>query len=605
MARLWLLTALLLITNTLRAFPVNGEKSPPVPPGAKVSLEADASEYFLGDSVLLHFTLRNTGPEPFDYSYGWDYRGVNRSLRFKFRVFDEKGTELPDPFPNPMCMGGLGGTWPLEPGKVLTFSLPLFRYWHFDKPGTYTIRVHHDFGWNKGEGEYPYAEIKLTLKMPDDAEAERVVNRLDKLPKENPGSVGERDKDFADWSGLRYGVYLKPLLKRVRQNPQRYLEGIDIIPTIEATRALIELAGDSNPELRQQAAKLLRKRVGGQYPDVRDYPLWGGIYISTFTARVWSPDLRDPLRSAGKNLIRDADQETVAAGAWLLQYVAQPEDAPVILDALEKALNVTATPRTGEKANPLNFPSPLMELLDAANTAYQRGYQPDHLYADARFLLYFHRLSVTRPDPMPDGWLRTLDAFGTGSRYAVRERALASIPPSVPDDCVKYVQRAFNDPDAGVLLLACELAGNSKRREFLKPVLEVLQTTRQDWIIREAGNSACILGGQYEASLICANRLAEDGFFGLALEVLVRNLDGLGGSGGGRTDLTRGERIALREAWQQFLTVNAAALKSGKRIHYQDPTVTRELFGRARSWDMPDGSTWPTSIEEQNRPPAK
>ncbi len=587
----------------------DSKKLPPIPPGAKVTLETDQTEYFLGESVQLHFILHNTGTEPFTYSHGGDYRGINRHLRFKFRVFDEKGNELPDPFPDWMCHGGLGETPTLKPDDTATFSLLLFRYWYFDKPGIYTIRVHHDFGWDKNKEEYPWAEIKLTLKMPNDAEAERIVGQLDqlaKLPEESAYSEGKRHKPFADWSGLRYDVYLKPLLKRVRSHPQRYLDGISVIPTAEATLTLVKLTAGSSGEFRLRAANLLVRRINNQYQGALKFPSSQEGYAATFAAQAESPDLRGTVRALGKELIQDTDRSTVAAGARLLQHVAQLEDAAAILDALDKALEITVSPRTGERANPLNFPSPVMELLNTANALCQRGYQPENnLSGSARFLIYFHHLSLTHPDPMPDNWLKILDTFGRDSSYAIRERALASIPSSVPDNCVKYVQRAFEDPDAGVLFTACKLATSSKRREFFKPLLEVLQTTHQRWIVQQAADGACALNGQYEASLICANRLPEDGFLSLSLDVLARNIDGIGGGHSGRTDLSRGERLAIRDAWRQFLTANAAELKSGKRFHYQDPAVSRALFGRSRAWQLPDGSFWPMSPMEQSNAPAR
>ncbi len=582
----------------MEAFAFTFDNLSPIPPGAQVTLETDQTEYFLGDSVLLHFTLRNTGREPFQYRVGGDYRGVDRQVSFKFRVFDAEGNELADPFPASWGYGGLATAPTLAPGGDAVFSLPLFRYWHFDQPGTYTIRVHHDFGWIKGEDAYPEAELTLTLKMPDAAEAEHVIGQLENLPgkEENYYSLAsdKRLEPFADWSVLRYGVYLQPLLKRVRRRPQPCIEGIGAIPTIEATRALIDLAGEPDFELRRRAADLLSDRVHGHYPDVYllRYTPQIESYAAMKKARSWDPGLRDPVRALGKELIRNADPAMVTAGARLLLHVAQPEDAGAILEALDKALAVTHSPRTGE-ANPLDFPSPLRELLDAAFTVCRRGYRPgDNLSGDAQILVYFHWLSIERPDPMPADWFDRLEAFGPSDSYAIRQRAIASIPPTVPDDCVEYALHAFEDSDTGVLLATCELAMHSGRREFLQPVLEVLQTTQQEWVMRAAGNAACMPGGRYEASLICANRLPEDGFLQLSLDVLAQNIEGLGGGSSGRSDLSRGERLALRDAWLRFLSQNAAALKSGKRFHYQDPAVRPALFGRARTY-YPDGSEWP------------
>jgi hypothetical protein len=55
----------------------------PVPIGAKVTLELDRPEYFLGENVLVHFILKNTSDEPFEADLGGDYRGATRHLRFQ------------------------------------------------------------------------------------------------------------------------------------------------------------------------------------------------------------------------------------------------------------------------------------------------------------------------------------------------------------------------------------------------------------------------------------------------------------------------------------------------------------------------------------------
>src|SRR6266404_2023662 len=54
-----------------------------VPASAKITLELDKPEYFLGENILLHFVVENVGEEPFSINLGGDYRGSHRSLRFR------------------------------------------------------------------------------------------------------------------------------------------------------------------------------------------------------------------------------------------------------------------------------------------------------------------------------------------------------------------------------------------------------------------------------------------------------------------------------------------------------------------------------------------
>src|SRR5262245_45111354 len=83
-------------------------KNTPIPAQAKVSIELDQGEYFLGENVLFHFLVENTGKEPFSIEMGGDYRGASRHLRFKVKALDAAGKLCADPDPSDFCMGGIG-----------------------------------------------------------------------------------------------------------------------------------------------------------------------------------------------------------------------------------------------------------------------------------------------------------------------------------------------------------------------------------------------------------------------------------------------------------------------------------------------------------------
>src|SRR6185503_20035093 len=78
----------------------------PVPAGAKASIECDRQEFFLGENVLLHFTLENESNKPFEADFGGDYRGATRHLRFKVMAIDESGRMAEDPDTSEFCGGG-------------------------------------------------------------------------------------------------------------------------------------------------------------------------------------------------------------------------------------------------------------------------------------------------------------------------------------------------------------------------------------------------------------------------------------------------------------------------------------------------------------------
>lgn len=56
---------------------------------AKVVLHADKREWLIGESLVLHYEVRNEGDLPISVNFGGDYRGAGgRSLRFRVLAVD-------------------------------------------------------------------------------------------------------------------------------------------------------------------------------------------------------------------------------------------------------------------------------------------------------------------------------------------------------------------------------------------------------------------------------------------------------------------------------------------------------------------------------------
>ena len=147
--------------------------------------------------------------------------------------------------------------------------------------------------------------------------------------------------------------------------------------------------------------------------------------------------------------------------------------------------------------------------------------------------------------------------------------------------------------DYGVCRAACEVAGKSGRKEFIKPLLEIIATEPHDWLLRAASDAARDLGAGYDLLEVWADRLDNETLSPIALDYLQTVFEGLPGGWSGRTDLSRNERLELRKQWKAFLAGHAADIRAGKKFKLFDPAVPRALFGRARSFQRPDGTTWP------------
>ena len=164
----------------------------------------------------MHFILENTGTQPFDDEFGGDYRGSSRHLRFKVTATDEAGNLVEDPDPHPMCFGGMIGPSKLKPGEKYVDSLPLMRYRRLVKPGRYTITVKHDFGWKEEGGrKRPVGEITITLRMPDAAQAEKIVARWRNCPRSRY-TWGEKSKTMRISVACASRFILNPSRRRAR-----------------------------------------------------------------------------------------------------------------------------------------------------------------------------------------------------------------------------------------------------------------------------------------------------------------------------------------------------------------------------------------------------
>ena len=91
-----------------------------LPEGAKITVAPRKEKYFLGENILLDFTVANTGAKPFNVDFGGDYRGSTRHLRFKVVATDARGNRVEDPDPDGFCMGGLGSAPQVAPEKLRT-----------------------------------------------------------------------------------------------------------------------------------------------------------------------------------------------------------------------------------------------------------------------------------------------------------------------------------------------------------------------------------------------------------------------------------------------------------------------------------------------------
>jgi len=340
----------------------------------KVTVEAslDKQTYFLGEYIELKYQVTNNSASPVKIDWGGDSRAP-RQLRFKIIATGKDGRVV-DPFTNPYCMGGEGGTSTIEPGASTEFemwSLALSKYCMFTAPGKYRIQVYHDLGWEREKSwdnlstnelpkaghRAPIATTTIELRMPSKVDAENILNRI-------RASNAKDYNSFADFEGLRSNAYLTPLRKWIDENggslgggandrtEQIYglaaLVGIGSIETPEATAALIKLLSHRDKRVSAEALNRILQRLPN--PTKFHGGFFGGVADRKRRAmNSWKEEFRQPLLQSSLKLLDSelqqgdtsaeklkATRKSLSIVGQVIQAIALQKDYPELRSRAEK-----------------------------------------------------------------------------------------------------------------------------------------------------------------------------------------------------------------------------------------------------------------------------
>jgi len=557
---------------------------------ARVMVQTGTGPHFLGENLLVDYCLANTSREPFSIDVGGDYRGSSRSLRFIVEVRDAAGTLVPDPDPEPYNLGGLGYSPTLQPGEKWCQSLPLVRYARIDAPGKYSLRVTHDLGWP--EGTAPAGQGTIELVMPNAVQAEAVVARMESLPCDPNTSAGKVSRPYADFSALRYDVYVAPLLRRARKGSLDAISGLSWIPTPDATRALIGLLQASDPKARRAAVDGLNLRLpdpalagalgprnplGNELPAQRKY----------LSAQAWQPGFADEVRTAARRLLASADVGDLQPGAFMLEAVGTAADAPDLVSALTRAILRTQT----EPREAGVYPVPrgaCQELLRAAQILLGRGLRaPVAPKSEGELAVW---LLAVGQGAHPTGWEASL---GRALRHPVpylRALALDNTPAALPMRLEPAVSANLAHADIDVQIAATLLVERAKLTSLVPGIIRIIERAKDPTQLTIASNAAYELGARTARGLALAGRLAEPDMFNAALGELAGLLDSHGYSSSGSPPPHAGAQLV--ERWRAFIEQHRLEIQAGTRIPL-DENVPVDLVPPNWKLQHADGTDWP------------
>ena len=571
-----------------RALPASPVVAPARPSRARVDLGVRKSSYFLGENVLVDWCVVNTSAAPMTIDVGGDYRGSSRSLRFKVEVRDARGRPMADPDPNPYNLGGLSYSPTIAPGERWCQSLPLARYARIDAPGTYTVTATHDLGWKTGA---PTGTARVTFAMPNAAEVERVVAAMEKLPDDPQRSAGKLSIDYADFSALRYDVYVGPLAKRAAAGQARAIDGLANVPTEAATRALVALLGSGSHDVSRAAARGLAMRLpdpalagalGKRNPFENSYDAQ-----RKYLAQSWVPALADDVRAAAHKRLASSDADDVRDGAFMLEAVGTAADGPELVKSLDAAIDRTRTTPAETDVYPVPRGA-CQELLRATNMLVDRGLAaPASPKSPGEVALWLVALDRARPA----GWEAELGRAMRHPIAYVRQLAFERAPRgALAPALVSAVAVGLADRDADVAVAAAQLA-QREHATALAPKVVRAMASQNGIRLNAVSQAAYELGARYDRARMLVSMLASQATFGAAMSELLGALDhhGYGSSG----EPSEAERKALAARWSAFVTQHRADIEAGKPIALSAPGVTADLLPSGTKLRRRDGTEWP------------
>lgn len=586
-----LLFLVLLLQSAAPGFAFPFGTSVPVPPEARVTLELDKPQYYLGENALVHFRLENTGAKPFSYSYGGDYRGASRSLRFKLTATGPNGLPAADPDPSGFSMGGLGGTSTLAPGAHVYFSLPLVQYCRLDQPGRYLLRVTHDFGWKATPARpLPFGEATVSFRMPTPAQAKQVIADMDAVPAPGMHGWGEKSDPYPDFSALRYPVYL-PLLQAQAKSkvPREFataLQGISSIPTPDATQALLALTDDPDADRALSAGLALNARLPD--PELTGKMVHRSVFADPSAApravliqQSWRPGFAPAVRARAKRFLLSSNTDAVVCGAFMLECAGTKADLPVLLDALDTAVEKAPSLPIPTAYYPFSYGA-CTELERALLVQMQRGSVPPAAPRTLAEQDFFLLALAAKPEFRPASWENRCLAITDGPNSYLQAKALTTaaglmpLPPSFQARLAVRLPGLLSAKAFGVQVAACELAQKIKDPALQQPVLRVLASARLFPLPSDATGAAYFQSLRWEALKFWADCLDDPTRKMDALKYVT----GLVPSGqiygtDGNYDAATG--TALKAQWDTFLTTHRADIHAGKQFSLSDPAV-RALF---------------------------
>lgn len=571
--------------------------------GAVVSLEFDKPEYFLGENVLLHWRIQNKGDKPFRISMGGYGRtpDANRAIRFKVELIDADGKPCPDPYPNPMNMGGWGSDPTLQPGGEYWDHLHLMRYREVTKPGTYTVKVYHDLGWgmrtSRGfeEGKdssaippeprnAPVATATVRFLMPDARQARQLVETMMKAPEYGGDTWGKKATGKSvDFALLRYPVYL-PLALEVMNGKQRD-EALGAMAFPEATAVLLD---GMKQGLGGSASMLLLRRMPA---DFRGYQ----SRQSYLAERSWTDEHKKKMVAPAWKQLSSDDRSQVITAGQMIQSLGTKDDLTRLIKVMDHHFDKYKN--DNEEQRPYPRPATVCGTLEVACRSLLKAgaTPPATVDTPGSAVAWLVALNVNEKF-RPEGWRETARKLLKHNIPFVQDVALRNHPLTLDEPTAEIVTELLNNDYLPVQAAACILAWKSKTKACGPTLKKLMQTTSDKWIMSNAFLAAETCGVPNDERLeICVDRMQphnKDWNMWLIGQLVSGSIKTNGHGAHALEDWTS-TLATLQPAWREFIAAHRVLLRKGVRFPPSSPPLSQEMFpkhfhmypsGQRRPW---------------------
>ena len=311
--------------------------------------------------------------------------------------------------------------------------------------------------------------------MPNELQARKTVDAMLAMRTSSGNTLGKKGQTFADFQLLRYPVYLPILNELAKRGDARGLDAIGAMAFPEATAAILELMQHPDAAIATKAGDLLFARS----PCVHDGPATCRDYLAD---RSWTDELKESAMKPAWKLLAEHDREGIIRGGRIVQALGTKNDLPDLIKVMDRVL-VEFKDNEIEQCQYLRPATASEALANAARELLRRGTQPPATAASPGSAVAWLLGLGLNERFRPDGWPETLRGLMRHEIPFVREVALLNRPLPLDDATVATLAEMIKDEFAPVQGAACNLAAKVKSKSLNTPLVEVLETTKNDWVL--------------------------------------------------------------------------------------------------------------------------